>query len=471
MTLFNNFSKNKNKIAIINENNEVIKYNKLISFIENFIVNIKKRSLVFLICSNNLETIVGYLGFIKSNCVTTLIDEKTDVGLLLNIILKYKPNYIFISDSKRLTLNGYSTEYSFFNYNLLKRNKEKIIKLHDDLMILISTSGSTGSTKFVRQSYLNLKSNTEAIAKYLKVSCSDNAITTLPISYVYGLSVINTHLQNGAIITLNNSSVFQKQFWKNLYENKVTNFAGVPYTYEIIEKLDLEKFNLKYLKYTTQAGGKLQIKTVKNIISKYEQLNLKLLIMYGAAEATARMTYLSWNDVKKKPESIGKAIPGGLIWIEDEKGKKINTYNQNGEIIYKGSNVSYGYAKNISDLSKGNDNNSILRTGDLGYKDKDKFYYLVGRKDRVIKVHGLRVNLSEVEEIILNFGIKSMCLKGGNNKILVYIKVRNKSEELKKYLSSKINLHPSSFLINKIKEFPLNKNYKISYNKLDVKKQ
>ena len=470
MNLFDNFSKNKNNTAIINEDNKIIKYHSLTSFIENFITNIKKRCLVFLICNNNLETIIGYLGFIKTNCVTTLIDEKTENSLLLNIISKYKPNYIFISNKKKILLTGYSTEFVFYNYSLLKRANEIKIKLHDDLMLLISTSGSTGSIKFVRQSYTNLKSNTNSISKYLNISEIDNSITTLPMSYVYGLSVVNTHLKNGASITLNNWSIIQKAFWEKIYKNKVTNFAGVPYTYEIIEKLELKKFDLKSLKYTTQAGGKLPIKTAKNIISKYEKSDIKLIIMYGASEATARMTYLPWKDVKKKPESIGKSIPGGTIWLENEFGKKINTKNKYGEIIYKGKNVSMGYASNLSDLNKGDINNLILRTGDIGYKDEDGYYYLVGRKDRFIKIHGLRVNLSEVEEIISKMNIKSMCLKGNANKILIYIKEKKKIEVLKKNLSQLLNLHPTTFVIQIIKEFPLNKNYKISYKKFKIDK-
>ena len=220
--------------------------------------------MIFLICSNNIESIIGYLSFIKSNCVISLIDEKTDDHLLLNIISNYKPTYIFISNKKKkISLKGYSSEFNFYNYSLLKRDKETEIKLHDDLMLLISTSGTTGSTKFVRQSYENLRNNTKSIIDFLKISELDKTITTLPMSYVYGLSVINTHLEMGGNITLNNSSIIQKIFWEKIYKNKITNFAGVPYTYEIMEKLDLKKFNLKFLKYTTQAGGKVPINTIK----------------------------------------------------------------------------------------------------------------------------------------------------------------------------------------------------------------
>ena len=155
------------------------------------------------------------------------------------------------------------------------------------------------------------------LKKYLNVSEVDNAITTLPMSYVYGLSVINTHLESGGSITLNNSSLIQKTFWEKIHKNKVTNFAGVPYTYEIIEKLDLKKFDLKYLKYTTQAGGKMNDVLLNNIIKIYKKNKIRLIQMYGAAEATSRMSYLNWTNINKKLGSIGKAIRGGKFYLID----------------------------------------------------------------------------------------------------------------------------------------------------------
>ena len=459
---------NKNKVAIITENDEKITYTKLISLIENFSKNIKARFLVFIVCGNNLESIVSYLGFIKSNCVTTLIDEKIHNTLFLKLVSTYNPNFIFLNKKKIKNLEGYKIKYIFFNYKLFEKKQKKIIKLDKDLMLLVSTSGSTGSSKFVRQTYSNLSHNTDSISKYLKISKKDNAITTLPMSYVYGLSVINTHLKKGATITLNNSSVVEKIFWDKLYKHKVTNFAGVPYTYEILERIDLKKFNLRYLKYTTQAGGKVNLKISEKIINMYKKMKLKLYFMYGAAEATARMSYLPWKDIKNKIGSIGLPIPGGSLWIENEKGIKINSNNKNGEIIFSGPNVCHGYAKNINDLSKGDENNSVLKTGDIGYKDKDGFFYIVGRKDRYVKIYGQRVNLSEVEDITHNIGIQSMCFEEGNNKISVFIKRNNDKKKLIKHLTAVINLHPSSYLIKTVEKFPMNYNYKVSYNKKEL---
>ncbi|MBD1156629.1 AMP-binding protein [Pelagibacterales bacterium SAG-MED20] len=348
--------------------------------------------------------------------------------------------------------------------NYWKQKKRLKKKLNDDLALLISTSGSTGTSKLVRLSADNLNENINSIIQYLDISQNDISITTLPMSYVYGLSIINTHLNQGASIVLNNKSVIEKEFWNKLQKNKVTNFGGVPYTYSILEKIKLKNFDLSSLKYTTQAGGKINKQTAKNILKEYNALGIKLYIMYGAAEATARMSYLPWENIEKT-QSIGKAIPGGEFYLEDSNKKVIKEINTNGELIYKGKNVCMGYAENFQDLTKGDKNKGTLKTGDIAYKDKDNFYYLVGRKDRYIKIYGMRINLQELEDIISNFGIENICMQEKENMINVFVKDDFELEKLKKHLTSVTKIHPSVFIFKTIKDFPLNKNYKISYNK------
>ena len=343
-------------------------------------------------------------------------------------------------------------------------NKKIKIKIDNNLSLLLSTSGSTGASKYVRQSVENVYNNTESILKYLNISDVDISITTLPMSYVYGLSIINTHLSRGACIVLNNYSVIDKKFWTFLQKNKVCSFGGVPYTYQILDRINFEKYNLKYLKYTTQAGGKLSFKLSKKIIDYYQKTNKKFFIMYGAAEATARMSYLPWKYASQKIDSVGIPIPGGKFWIEDEKRNKILENNKTGELVFSGKNVCLGYANNIFDLSKGDENKGILRTGDIAKRDKDNFYYIVGRKDRYVKIHGNRINLVELEYIISDFGVQSLCQVEEENKITIFVKNLNEIEKLKEYLSKSTQLHPTTFIFKKINNFALNKNYKISYS-------
>lgn len=455
----------KKKIALILENGKSVTYGQLLNLINKFHLIFKKRYLIFVIAGNNIETIISYYGCLKSNCVVALIDENLSEELLKRLIKRYKPNFIFKGKKKNILFKSYERKIIFNDYELLKKKKNNKISLNKKLYLLISTSGSTGSSKFVKISDRNIIENTSSIIKYLKISKNDKTITTLPISYVYGLSIINTHLKSGATIILNNSSIIEKSFWEKLAKYKITNFAGVPYLYEILDRIDFKKFDLRYLKYTTQAGGKLHDKLIRNIIKKYKKFNLKLLIMYGAAEATARMSYLPWNKIESKIGSVGVAIPGGKFWIEDRKKNKIRISKKAGEIVYQGNNVHLGYAKNQGDLIKGDENNNVLRTGDIGYLDKEKFLYIIGRKDRFVKVYGQRVNLSELEEMIYKIGIKSLCFQEISNKIVIYIKKLNDKKKIINFLKNSVNLHISVFTVKIIKKFPRNLNYKISYDR------
>ena len=259
---------------------------------------------------------------------------------------------------------------------------------------------------------------------------------------------------------LNEKSMIDKSFKKTFIKHNVNNFGGVPYSYKIMNRVFNDSTFFNKLKYSTHAGGKMNLELLKDIVSLYKKNKTKFYSMYGSAEATARMAYLDWKFAEKKMGSIGKAIPGGKFTIEDIKGKEIDKHGNQGELIYRGKNVCLGYAEKVSDLTKGDTNKGILRTGDIGFKDIDGFYFLSGRKDRFVKIHGQRINLIELEEIILNYGIESLCQTNEENKIHIFTKKYDKFKELINHLSIKTSIHPSVFSISSINKLPINLNFK-----------
>ena len=224
----------------------------------------------------------------------------------------------------------------------------------------------------------------------------------MPPSYTYGLSIINTHLYSGASIVVTNLRVIEKAFWKLFNEQEVTSFGGVPYFYDILRKLKFHEINLPKLKYFTQAGGPLNRELTEYYLDYAEDNKIRFFVMYGQVEATSRMTYLPYKMSRKKTGSIGVPISGGKICLQNDKSND----DVKGELIYEGKNVSMGYAICGEDLAKDDENNGVLVTGDLAKRDKDGFYYIVGRKKRFIKLFGNRVNLDETERLIKN--IKSI---------------------------------------------------------------
>jgi len=148
-----------------------------------------------------------------------------------------------------------------------------------------------------------------------------------------------------------------------------------------------------------------------------------------------------------------------------KKNKAIKKNYKIGELEYKGKNVSLGYSISLMDLNKKDNNKGILRTGDVGFRDKDGFYYITGRLDRYVKIYGQRINIDEVEEI-LRSKFEGTCIKFFKNVINIYSEIEHEKLELINFISSKIKIHKSIIKYIKIKKIPLNSNGKINYAKL-----
>ena len=223
-------------------------------------------------------------------------------------------------------------------------------------------------------------------------------------------------------IVLNTKTVFEKEFWKIIKKFKIYSFGGVPSFYELLFKLKFKKLIPPSLRYITQAGGKIDVKLFRYFSSIKK---LKFISMYGQAEASPRIAFLSPNYNKIKPGSIGKPLKGYKLSID--KIGKFRNYDY-GELIFKGKNVCLGYASNINDLLKGDINKGLLKTGDLGYKDKDNYYYIVGRKKRISKIFGIRINLDDIENLLKKNNFLCQCVP--DNKFLI-IEFLNNYEEAK----------------------------------------
>ncbi|HSV37669.1 MAG TPA: AMP-binding protein [Nocardioidaceae bacterium] len=273
--------------------------------------------------------------------------------------------------------------------------------LHPDLALLLSTSGSTGSPKLVRLSHRNLTANATAIASYLQIRPTDVAPTTLPLHYCYGLSILNSHLSVGAALLLTDESVTESSFWDDFRAAGCTTLAGVPYTFDLLDRIGFPELVLPSLRYLTQAGGRLDPSTVRRYAELGQQRGFDLFVMYGATEATARMAYLPPEMTLTCPDAIGVAVPGGAFRVDD------------GELVYRGDNVMLGYACSVADLARGRDLTE-LRTGDLARKRPDGLYEITGRKARFAKVFGLRIDLERLEQVLAADGFIVQCADGGD---------------------------------------------------------
>jgi long-chain acyl-CoA synthetase len=356
-----------------------------------------KKKLAFLFCRNDFITVTEYIALLRSGHALLLLDNKLNEEIRSNLINIYKPEIIF--SPEEVTNTGYTRDdidEKYFYYTHISHRTDDI---YPDLAVLLSTSGTTGSPKLVRLSYKNIRSNASSIAEYLKITEDQRSITSLPMSYSFGLSVINSYLLSGGSLLLTDGSFVLRDFWNHFNKYECTSFSGVPYSYELLKKTNFEKMELPSLKVMTQAGGRLSNDLIKYFSKLSEQRGFSFYVMYGQTEATARISYVPPSELPEKTGSIGIAIPGGEISIHSG-GKEVSEADVEGELVYKGDNVMLGYAEERDDLSKGDELNGKLHTGDIAYKDQDNFFYITGRLKRFIKIFGLRLNLDEVEKMI-----------------------------------------------------------------------
>ncbi len=454
------------KVALITESGTV-SYNELAALSKKFGDLVKRRCLIFLFTENSTAAVAGYVGFINKKIVPAMIDAELNSESAKNLIEIYRPEYLLMPNHLRGNYSDMEEIFQSGDYVLLATGEQNPFHLHNDLTLLMTTSGSTGSPKFVRQSYENIFSNTKSIVEYLQIDENERAITNLPLHYVYGLSILNTHLFSGASLVLTDKTLFQKEFWQLMKEKEVTNLNGVPYTFEMLERLRFFRMKLPALKKITQAGGKLSTDLHFKFAEYAKNNDKKFFVMYGAAEATARMGYLPYEKSLEKTGSMGIAIPQGRFELIDEEGNVIDTPNTAGELIYYGDNVTLGYAEKGEDLIKGDENNGRLETGDIAKFDAEGFYTIVGRKKRFLKMFGKRVNLQEVENILMKKFAKDFACTGVDDKMTIFTDDEKLVNEIAPYLSKKLNLHPAAFIVKITEEIPRNSSGKILYSELN----
>ena len=438
MSFFDSLLKYDSRICIIEDNNKFT-YKKFINLSDKLVSKIEKRSLVFLITENNIETVATYVGLVRGKSVVVLLEKNIKNEFLINLISNYKPNYII--QPKTLSLpDGYKRFFDFKKYTFIKKSLNKKILMNDKLALLLTTSGTTGSPKLVRLSYDNYIHNSQDIISSLELK-SNSVITTLPMNYTYGNSIINTHLISGGKIILNNNSILEKKFWNKFNKHRPNCFYGVPYIFELIDKLNFKNFYHKNLEFIANAGGKLDDKLLKKIIDFSEKNKIKFYSMYGQTEAAPRMSVLNYKYSRRKFNSIGKPMNKNSFYIKDKKGRKIMSPNKDGELVYKGKNVCLGYSKSFKDLKKKDENNNILFTGDLARYDKDKFFYIVGRIKRIIKIFGVRIDLEDVEFFLREIGFETKCMIIDDKLDIQHNKKNFNINSFKDKLAKKLNLN------------------------------
>lgn len=440
------------QVALIDDQGQTLTWGELTDRVQALAQLIPARSLVFIFCKNQCETVIGYLACLQQNAVALMLDSDLNETRVRSLIETYRPAFLWREESGTFRLH--STGLPPF-------------QLHDDLRLLMTTSGSTGSPKLVRLSQRNLESNATSIATYLALSAHERGLVSLPLNYVYGLSILNSHLAAGATLLLTDASVMQREFWQFVRDERASSLAGVPYTWEMLKKLRFMRMDLPDMHTLTQAGGKLAPALVQEFTEFAALHGKRFVVMYGAAEATSRMAWLAPEYARRKSGSIGQPIPGGEFVLLDEQGAVITAPDTDGELVYQGENVALGYAECGSDLALGDTFNGTLHTGDIARVDAEGFYTIVGRKKRFLKIFGNRVGLDEMEVLLKSAFPDLTCACDGRDDLLcIFITDAAMQTHVKQYAAELSKLHHSAFCAIVVDEIPKNAAGKTLYHRL-----
>jgi acyl-CoA synthetase (AMP-forming)/AMP-acid ligase II len=384
--------------ALVMEDGEAVSYAELARLADEFAATLRPDvHLLAISMANELAPVAAYLGALRKGLPVVLY---SGTAAATGVFASCPPDATFEASPERWTLR--------------QKPQAWTAPPHPDLALLLSTSGSTGNAKLVRLSARNVGSNAAAIAEYLEIGPADRAITSLPLSYSYGLSVLNSHLAAGASLALTERSVAEPEFRMLMERHGVTSLAGVPHSYELMDRVGLLDRLPRTLRTLTQAGGRMEPDMIRRIAARVGRQGARLFVMYGQTEAGPRIAYLPPDKLPEYATAIGGPVPGGEIWVE-EHGVRLPA-GREGDLMYRGPNVMMGYATRREELGApaGSD---VLNTGDIAVEAAPGIFRITGRKSRFVKPFGVRVGLDELEQRFRAAGARALVT--GDDQLIV----------------------------------------------------
>jgi long-chain acyl-CoA synthetase len=464
-------------------------------------LSLPEGSPVGLLYENSLEYVISFFAILRAGLVAVPLDTSLDLDSLRFVLSDCDARVLLVDSRFRRILPGIVAGNSpverIFSDKKIGSGRddlevEAVINTEEEslpdmdslplgdteddeekLAAIFYTSGSTGTPKGVMLSHRNLVSNTLATIEYLKLTRDDSVIVILPFYYIYGNSLLLTHVGCGGRLVIDNRFLYPEAILDTMESENVTGFSGVPSNFMILlGKSTFAKRELPALRYFTQAGGAMAPEIVRQLMDAFPEK--EIYIMYGQTEAAPRVTWLPPEMLKEKLGSIGIAVPGVTVLVADDKGNELPA-GKVGEIVVDGPNVMMGYW-NHADEEREVLRNGRLFTGDLAKKDEDGYIYVVGRRKEIIKTGGNRVSVKEVEECILESnGILEVAVFGVDDPVLgeaIKAVIVNKkgcsadTVEITDFCRSRLAAHKVPKIIEFAQSLPKTKSGKLDKKKL-----
>jgi long-chain acyl-CoA synthetase len=416
----------------------------------------RERAVILLFAANEVASIICYLAALEARQTVFLSPVPINHPGAAVLIERYRPELVLFRSAipERAILDQYELVPPVNGYHLLARRERGGPAPHDDLALVLSTSASTGSPKGVRLSYRSLHTGAAMVTEAIGLSPHERYLLSLPFSYVYGLSVVNSTLQAGASLVVVTGTAADKTYWERVAREKVTAMAAVSQTFALMRTLGIDAHALPSLRKLTHSGDALQPALFTWVFENFATHGAAIYLMYGQTEAGGRMTVLPPSSLPTHSRSVGVPIGTSSVSIASD-----------GEIIFRGPTVMLGYAHSREDLICGDLQDGELHTGDTGYIDALGLLHISGRLSRFCKVYGQRIGLDEVERVFDRKARVAAIEK--DDVISVFVEgVTLDPVATRLELARRFSVPPQSFRIVEIPELPRTERGKVSYASL-----
>jgi acyl-CoA ligase (AMP-forming) (exosortase A-associated) len=288
-----------------------------------------------------------------------------------------------------------------------------------DAAAILYTSGSTGSPKGVVLSHRNMTAGAKSVASYLENRSDDVLLAALPLSFDAGFSQLTTAFHCGASVVLLDY-LLPKDVVNAVADHRITGLTAVPPLWIQLTQVAWSNGAGEHLRYFANTGGRMPLDTLTRLRTLFPKA--KPYLMYGLTEAF-RATYLPPEEVDRRPDSIGKAIPNSEVLVVRPDGSLCDA-GEPGELVQRGALVAQGYWNDVEKTSErfrpllGREPGLALPeiavfSGDTVRKDDEGFLYFIGRRDEMIKSSGYRISPNEVEEVLYGTRLVAECAAFG----------------------------------------------------------
>lgn len=404
----------------------------------------RARGLALVVAHASVPTLVAHFGLLRAGWVSMLVPAGSRRDALDRWEAAYDPE--FVVDDPRAEVEDDGASLAGVRARVRPSAGEEI---PPGCAVMLSTSGTTGSPRFVRLSAAAIDANAAAIVATLGIGLEDRGLLPIPLAFAYGLSVVHSHAIAGASVALSSRSFTDKTLWLDAASSGVTSVPAVPYGYQLLARTGFLDLPFPSLRVMTQAGGRLDRALVTKFLDALEGRGASLVSMYGQSEATARIAVMPAAFARAKLGSAGRVIPGGSLHIED------------GEVVFRGLSVMLGYAECRADLARGDLLGGELRTGDLGSLDEDGFLWISGRASRFSKLFGVRVSLDDLEASLERFGPAAVVERA--EKLVVVVEAAADVSAIAEHFATRFGIQPLHVRIRVGEALPRSPNGKVAY--------